>query len=161
MKWTDIHDRFIAKRYWKISRLDLLNEFNNKFDLNITIKEFNLHLKDMVLPKNSIRKFEHRQKEVGERWKDGVIHIKMGKGRLKVKHTILYEQHHGEKLKPDELIIFMDGNKKNLNIENLIKITRRQLMSIIGRKLIRKGDDISKSEKLIAIIEMHDKLAPN
>jgi len=143
---TDSQKRFIHNRRKKLPRLKLLESFNKKFKLNISIKQLNL-----FLTKNQDIGEAINQKEV-----KGVIHIKTGKEKLRGLHRIIYEQHHG-KLKDEDIIIFMDGDKRNFNIENLVKINFSQ-MRAITRRIGKRTDELVMPEKLIAIIEFHDKV---
>src|SRR5690625_737208 len=42
-------------------------------------------------------------------------------------HHYLWERYYNEKLKDDEIVIFLDGNKRNFNLENLRRINRHTL----------------------------------
>lgn len=60
--------------------------------------------------------------------KDGYHIIKIADPRIWVhKHKWLYEQHHGVKIQPGQCVIFIDGDKNNLAIENLILMDRKHL----------------------------------
>lgn len=60
--------------------------------------------------------------------KDGYIEIKSN-GRYRCKHRIIWEEHHKEKLNPMDVVIFLDGNSRNMDINNLKKITRAEHMN--------------------------------
>jgi len=49
-------------------------------------------------------------------------------GKYRPKHRIIYEEHHGIKLDPYEVVIFLDRNPKNLDISNLKLISRQEHM---------------------------------
>ena len=58
--------------------------------------------------------------------KDGYIYIKTElRGRFKLKHRVIWEQHHG-KIPKGYNIQFKDGNRKNCHIENLYIIPRNE-----------------------------------
>jgi hypothetical protein len=59
--------------------------------------------------------------------KDGYIEIKHN-GKYRAKHRIIYEEHHGIKLDPYEVVIFLDRNPRNLDISNLKSISRQEHM---------------------------------
>lgn len=52
---------------------------------------------------------------------------KMGKGRPALHHAI-YEQHHGVKLQRGEVIRMKDGNWNNLDPENLVRLSRNDIL---------------------------------
>lgn len=45
----------------------------------------------------------------------------------KAYHRIVYEKHHGVKIKDDEAVVFLDQNKMNFNIDNLKLVKQREL----------------------------------
>jgi hypothetical protein len=57
---------------------------------------------------------------------DGYTMIKVN-GKFIQKHVHIWNQHHGEVPK-GSAVIFKDGNRQNLIIENLILVTRKELM---------------------------------
>jgi hypothetical protein len=65
--------------------------------------------------------------------KDGYIEVRV-KERIsshrhwKLKQRIVYEQHYNTRLTSADVVIFNDGNKRNFEPENLVKITRAENM---------------------------------
>ena len=93
----------------------------------------------------------HNHKEIGyERVDDeGYILIKVAEPNIfKHKHRLVWEKHHGP-IPKDSLIIFLDGNKENVEIENLHMITK-SLNSVMNNKGLR-SDDKELTEVGIAI----------
>lgn len=77
--------------------------------------------KNMVrTPKNS--------KPIGTEYTkpDGMILVKVAKNKWVYKQRLIYENYYGVKLKEDEYVIFLDGNRNNFNIDNLKLLTRRE-----------------------------------
>lgn len=60
-------------------------------------------------------------------------------------HRHLYERAHGEKLKKNEAIIFADGDKTNFAIENLVKVSRANLLYLNNKKLIFDDPELTKT----------------
>ena len=59
--------------------------------------------------------------------KDGYILIKVAEPNVwKLKHRWIYENHHKIKLTSDDVIIFKDGDKTNIHIDNLLRISRTE-----------------------------------
>lgn len=75
--------------------------------------------------------------------KDGYIEIKIKDGNLNknwvLKHRYIYEQHYG-KIPKNCKIIFLDGNRSNLNISNLKMISSAEEL-IMNRKKLRFNDE--------------------
>lgn len=67
--------------------------------------------------------------------KDGYIEIKIAENKWRLKHRVIYEQHFGP-IPKNKNIIFADRNKRNLDIDNLLLITKGQLSVMNKNKLI-------------------------
>jgi hypothetical protein len=75
----------------------------------------------------------HNHKEVGsERISvDGYVEIKVAEpNHWRLKHRVIYEQHYGIKLSSNDAIIFVDGNRLNLDIDNLERLSRSELVRL-------------------------------
>ena len=74
----------------------------------------------------------HNLKNVGDEYisSNGFTMMKLDNpARWVQKHRYLYEQTFGE-IPKDKVLIFLDGNKQNLNLDNLKCITRKQLIKM-------------------------------
>ena len=86
---------------------------------------------------------------------DGYTLIKIADPReWALKHRIVWEQHHKKKIPRGSVIIFADGNKSNLSIENLICITREELKVLNKCKLISSIAELTKTGLNIAKIRI-------
>lgn len=97
--------------------------------------------------------------------KDGYVEIKTSyPKKWKLKHHVIYEKAYNYKLKPGEKIIFLDRNKRNFKVNNLIKITTRQQV-ILARSSIKSNiPEINLAEINLAryrekIIQINKKLS--
>lgn len=78
--------------------------------------------------------------------KDGYKLIKIAEpNKWALYHRHLYEEKHGEKLKKNEAIIFADGNKSNFDIDNLVKVSRANLLYLNNKKLIFDDPELTKT----------------
>ena len=78
--------------------------------------------------------------------KDGYKLIKIAEpNKWALYHRNLYEKAHGEKLKKNEAVIFADGDKTNFDIDNLVKVSRANLLYINKNKLIFENSELTKS----------------
>lgn len=71
-----------------------------------------------------------RQKDVGhEFWNSGYLWVKVNQGvknkkdNYIQKHRYIWEQYHGKKVPDGHLIMFLDGNKENFSIDNLVCVS--------------------------------------
>ena len=90
---------------------------------------------------------------------DGYIEIKVKEPNVfRLKHRVVYEQHHG-KIPSDMNVIFADGNKLNLDIDNLILVKKSELLIMNKRGLIKSNKELTKSGHIIAkVIEKTNEL---
>ena len=82
---------------------------------------------------------------------DGYIYIKISdktnvpkKENWKQKHKLLWEKHHGP-VPAGHKLIFLDGNKMNITLENLALVTDAELLIMNRRKLIFDNAEATKS----------------
>lgn len=105
------------------------------------------------------------KKEVGSEriTKDGYTEVKVEEpNKWNLKHRVLYEKYHDVKLIRDDIIIFLNGNKQNLNKENLHRITREQLVRLNQFDLIKEDKDLTKvGINIASVIAKYGKLSRN
>lgn len=56
------------------------------------------------------------------------------------KHVLLWEEAHKQKVPKGYVVIFADGNNRNFDIDNLILVSRNELLKLNQNKLIFKGN---------------------
>ena len=109
----------------------------------------------------------HNYKPLGSEriTKDGYCEIKVSDTgrRWMSKHLVVYEKHHG-KVPRGSVVIFLDGDKRNFDIDNLHLVTRNQLAMLNKNSLIQKDAELTKTAinvvdlmKKISAIEKKDK----
>ena len=85
-------------------------------------------------------------KDIGSEYtsKEGYIMVKVAQpNKWVAKHRYMYEQHYG-KIKGSDVIIFLDGNKKNVSIDNLRCVTRQQSKYMSVRGLVYDDAELTK-----------------
>lgn len=96
------------------------------------------------IPKN------HREIGSERITKDGYIEIKIKEPNLWVlKHRLIYEKYYGE-IPAGYSVIFGDGDKLNCDINNLILVSRSELLLMNRNKLIKKDSSLTKTGLNIA-----------
>lgn len=72
--------------------------------------------------------------------KDGYVLVKVaGKKACQLKHRVIYEEHYGP-IPKNMVVTFVDGNRLNLDITNLLLISQRE-NSLINKKGLRNDDE--------------------
>lgn len=75
---------------------------------------------------------------------DGYWEIKVSEpNKWMLKQRFLWELYTGEKLKREDKIIFLDHNKNNVDINNLVKIANSQLALLNGYGFIKNNADLT------------------
>lgn len=87
---------------------------------------------------------------------DGYIEVKIADGKLnknwKAKHIHVWEAANGPVPK-GHVIIFGDGNRLNLDLDNLLLVTRQQLVRLNQNNLIQDNAELTKTGIIIADIQ--------
>lgn len=178
-KYTKEQKEFLINNNYMKTAKELAEMFNKKFKTNLTpqiIKSFrgrhklnsglNGQFKKGHVPfnkgtkglmkanKTSFKKghIPADHKEVGyERINvDGYIEIKVKEPNVfKLKHRFIYEQQHG-KIPKGHKVIFADGNKFNLDPNNLILVSCSEELIMNRNKLRYKEAELTKTGVLIA-----------
>jgi hypothetical protein len=84
--------------------------------------------------------------------RDGYIEVKVADPRTwKLKQRYIYEQYHGE-IPKGYYVIFADQDKQNFDIDNLIAVSRSEMLILNNNKLIYKDKELTKTGVNIAKI---------
>ena len=81
---------------------------------------------------------------------DGYLDIKIADpNKWRGKHILVWEEHNGPVPK-GYAVIFGDGNRSNFDSNNLIIVSRQQLLILNRNKLIQKDADLTRTGVIIA-----------
>lgn len=105
--------------------------------------------KNTMFAKGNIPK-NHRPVGSERLSKDGYIEIKVEEPNKWVfKHKVLYEKANGPVPK-GKIVIFADGNKENLSLDNLRLVSRRELLVLNQNRLLKKDQRLTDTAILIS-----------
>jgi hypothetical protein len=97
---------------------------------------------------------KHKRRQVGsEVINDGYIIIKTSDNEWKKKHLAIWEKANGP-IPKGHVVIFADGNKTNMNLDNLLLVTKQELVVMNRCGLIFPDKDLTKIGKTIAAFKM-------
>lgn len=81
---------------------------------------------------------------------EGYVEIKVAEPRdWQQKHRFIWEKHHG-KIPANHCLVFLDGNKQNITLDNLALVSRGELATLNKNRLLKKNIQLSKSGILLA-----------
>lgn len=87
--------------------------------------------------------------------KDSYTYIKLAEHRWQLYQRYIWEKSRNQHLKRSQIVIFLDGNRKNFAPNNLMAISRKELAIINHEKLITNGNaNLSKTGILIAKLKI-------
>ena len=90
---------------------------------------------------------------------DGYVDIKIQDGKLQKnwrgKHILIWEEHNGP-VPPGHAVIFGDRNPRNFEPDNLILVSRKQLVRMNQHGLIQDDAELTKTGIIIA--DIHNKI---
>jgi len=88
---------------------------------------------------------------------EGYTEVKIADPNIwKGKHVLIWEQHHGP-VPEGYCVIFGDGNKRNFDINNLILVSRKQLLKLNQLKLIKNDADLTRTG--VMIVDIYNKIS--
>ena len=183
-KWTEEEKEYLKKVCKGKSRKEIAKIMTKKFNIEFTEKQIIGALKRYGLTTGRIATFpkghtpwnkglkgiNHGGKETqfkkghmplnhkpigSERVNvEGYTEIKVKEPRTwKLKHRVIIEERYG-KLPKDKIVIFADGDKSNLDINNLLIITRKQQVIMNKYGLVKNDAELTKTGVIIADIIM-------
>jgi hypothetical protein len=173
--YTPEEIRFVKKNIRGCSYVEMTKLFNERFHLRITLKQMETLVYKHGL-RNGIGSFraghvpankgkthpvwQGNYKPVGsERTDDGYIVIKVsdrknrGNKNWRRKHNVIWEQAHG-KIPRGHVVIFADGNKLNLALDNLLLISMKEHMAMNRWNLRSDHGGLTRAGKMIADIKI-------
>jgi len=180
--WSIEEDNFLIDNVKGITLKELTEKFNKKFNYDLSKSSianrknklglssgivggqfqkghqtWNKGVKGyMGANKTSFKKgnIPHNHRPVGSERisKDGYIEIKIAEPNIwMLKHRYIYETTHGS-IPDGYVVIFLDGNRTNLNINNLKLISRSEDLIMNQKRLFSKDKDITNTGAIIAKI---------
>ena len=103
--------------------------------------------------------FKKGQKAVNEKWDgyervniEGYIEVRVAKNKYVYKHRLVWKQA-GREVPKGYVVSFKDGNRLNCELDNLVLITRREIME--RNTIHRLPEDLKKTIKTLTKLKKH------
>lgn len=161
--YTDEMKQFIRENVKGITTFQLTDLLNNTFGTNFKRNRIKFLIYDMGLTNGVDTKITRKSRETmpqsknlgvsnklpigSENEKNGYIIVKAdNKGTWKYKHVCIYEKHHNVVVNgKTEKIIFLDGNKRNFDIDNLMMISNKENFHMNKNELRFSDKELTKT----------------
>lgn len=172
-KWTDEEKEYLASIVKGSTYKEITEKMNDKFEYNFSEEQIKGAMARYKLPtgtggyfkkgstpwnkglkgymganKTSFKKgtIPPNQVPIGTEsiTKGGYIKVKVGEpNKWKLKQRYIYEQHYGE-IPKDCNVIFADKNIRNFDINNLILVSKAEMLILNNNKLIFEDKELTK-----------------
>ena len=172
-KWTDEEKEYLASIVKGSTYKEITKQMNDKFEYNFSEEQIKGAMARYKLPtgtggyfkkgstpwnkglkgymganKTSFKKgtIPPNQVPIGTEsiTKGGYIKVKVGEpNKWKLKQRYIYEQHYGE-IPKDYNVIFADRNIQNFDINNLILVSKAEMLILNNNKLIFEDKELTK-----------------
>lgn len=76
---------------------------------------------------------------------DGMILVKVNEHKWEYKQRYIYETYHNIKLPTSTMVVFLDGDRNNFDIDNLMAVSTPEYNCIKNKKLISKNSELNKT----------------
>jgi hypothetical protein len=149
---------FIEKNRLKYNIGELCKMVNENFNKNLSIKHFRKYFYRHNLKYKKIRNINTNctiAKPIGaesNKDKNGLIRVKVNEKQWVYKQRYIYEKYHNIKLPDNYVVVFLDNNKDNFEINNLMAVPIKDSLFVASQKLFTKNKDLTKLSLQIASV---------
>ncbi len=125
--FTEEQREWLVDGITKYTYPELTRRFNERFGANCTQGSIQQQCLSFLSVQRGENRVAYNALPIGattERKYDGLVYVKVAGGRNKREswkplHRVLWERENGRKVRKDEAVIFIDGNRRNFNLDNL------------------------------------------
>ena len=86
--------------------------------------------------------------------KNGLVRVKINEKQWAYKQRLIYEQYYNIKLPKDYIVVFLDNNKMNYDIDNLMAVPKKVALRTAGQDMFYKNKELTKASLLISAIRL-------
>lgn len=156
MKWEEKHFNFLKKYLGEKTPKEITELFNEEFNTNKSIdaikgavyyKGWRFKIKPGVGKGNQVRSLPLGSKRLN---KDGYVEVKIAnelkaeQKNWKLYHHVIWEEKHGH-IPDDHVVIFLNRDKNDIRLENLLCIERKVWMRLSRNKMIYDDPELMKA----------------
>ena len=146
--FTEEQRDWLSENVCKYTYPELTSKFNERFGANCTQGSIQQQCLSFLSVQRGENRFAYNALPIGataERKDDGLVYIKIAGGQNKREawkplQRVLWEQANGRKVKKDEAVIFIDGDRRNFSISNLRCVPKKIMNQLNLNSWTGKGD---------------------
>ncbi len=86
--------------------------------------------------------------------KNGLVRIKINEKQWVYKQRYIYEQYYGIKLPKDWVVVFLDNNKSNYDINNLMAVPISVSLRTAGQDMFFRNKELTKTALQISAVRL-------
>lgn len=155
--FTDEQQKFIENNVFGKTSEELTKLLNQEFNLNLETKQIQYYKKSHKLKSGINTQFKknqipHNKKPIGYEFTstDGYTYIKIAEPNIyQHKQIYIYEQAY-EKIPKDHSVMFLDQNKANFDLDNLVLVKNKDKLTAKNQHLIFEDSELTRTGILIA-----------
>ncbi len=156
-KYTKEFESFVRENISKYTKEDFLILLENKFKIKVSknalkcfLRKHNIEARYIDYKENMVRSTAKHKIGAERMTKDGIL-IKVAQPNVwRRKSRVMYEKYHNCKLKNDDYVVFLNGNRNDFSKENLYKSTNREKCYVHNWGTFSKNPELTKTGILSA-----------
>lgn len=156
-KYPKDFEDFVRENINKYTKEDFLILLENKFKIKVSknalkcfLRKHNIEARYIDFKENMVRSTAKHKIGAERMTKDGIL-IKVAQPNVwRRKSRVMYEKYHNCKLKNDDYIVFLNGNRNDFSKENLYKSTNREKCYVHNWGTFSKNPELTKTGLLSA-----------
>lgn len=86
--------------------------------------------------------------------KNGLVRVKINEKQWKYKQRLIYEEYHNIKLPEDYIVVFLDNDKTNYDIDNLMAVPIKVALRTAGQNMFYNDKELTKTSLLISEVRL-------
>lgn len=86
--------------------------------------------------------------------KNGLVRVKINEKQWVYKQRLIYEQYHNVKLPKDYIVVFLDNDKTNYNIDNLMAVPIKVALRTAGQNMFYNDKELTKISLLVSAVRL-------
>ena len=148
-KWGEEYIEYLREIARGRTHKEITVLMNDKFDYQFNLRQIrNLMYRNGIVS-NTVKGIKPKPGNSIAIHRNNYIKIKAEDGKWIPKHRYIYEEHYGS-IKEGNYVIFLDGDTTNFSIDNLMEITKEQLLYINKCKLKYNNAELTRAGIAIA-----------